>query len=267
MTDEPHANPGNDGAAPAPGRGRGRLMRRTLRPWRIGTPFIVLACGVLFVTSAESSQGTDLRPGRYTDLASLVGNEAQRVEALNERAAELDGEVSELTEQVPDSTVERYQRRADALEGRAGLEPVSGEGVTVVLADAPETLIESTEGDVNPLVVHQQDIQAVLNAMWAGGARAVTVQGQRVITTTGIKCEGNSVQLQGVPYPQPYVIQAVGDQEELLDSIGSDRYLQGYRLAAADPEIQVGWELLTRKNVEAPAYDGLLDIGYAEPMA
>lgn len=263
---EPHESPTEAEAPQAPPASGHRRARRARRPWRVGTPLIVLACGALFVVSAESSGGTDLRPGRYTDLSSLVANEAARVEALRARAAELDAQVTELAEEVPDSEVERLQRRAEKLEDTAGLEPVRGEGVSVTLADAPVKLIESTEGDVNPLVVHQQDIQAVLNAMWAGGAEAVTVQGQRVVTTTGIKCEGNSVQLQGVPYPQPYVIEAVGDQQALLESIASDRYLQGYRLAAEDPDIQVGWGLSAREEIVAPAYDGLLDITYAEPV-
>ena len=61
----------------------------------------------------------------------------------------------------------------------------------MTLDDAPEDVHAATEGDPNDLVVHQQDIQAVANAMWNAGAEAVTIQGQRLISTTGIKCEGN----------------------------------------------------------------------------
>ena len=46
--------------------------------WRIGTPVAVLLSGALFVVSAQSSQGTDLRPGRYDDLASLVDARGRR---------------------------------------------------------------------------------------------------------------------------------------------------------------------------------------------
>jgi uncharacterized protein YlxW (UPF0749 family) len=95
----------------------------------------------------------------------------------------------------------------------------------------------------------------------------VTVNGQRVVTTTGIKCEGNSVQLQGVPYPQPYVISAVGDQGELLEAIANDEYLQIYREQAAIPDIAVGYEQQVEDRIEAPAYEGLLDLSYAEPLA
>ena len=81
----------------------------------------------------------------------------------------------------------------------------------VTLDDATEEAPDAYDGDPNDLVVHQQDIQAVANAMWSAGAEAVTIQGQRLISTTGIKCEGNQVTLHGLPYSPPYVIVGIGD--------------------------------------------------------
>lgn len=234
-------------------------------PWRIGTPVVVLLCGGLFVVSAENSEGTDLRPGRYNDLATLVEREADRVEAVRDQVAELTAEVEALSQQIEDTQLQRYQREIRDLRDPAGLEPRTGPGVTIVLSDAPDELIRTTDNDPNLMVVHQQDIQAVVNALWKGGAQAVTIEGQRVITTTGIKCEGNAVQLQGVPYPEPYVIQAVGDPGDLLMAVESDDYLELYREQAEDPDIAVGWDLSVEDRVEAPAYDGLLDLTYAEP--
>jgi uncharacterized protein YlxW (UPF0749 family) len=138
--------------------------------------------------------------------------------------------------------------------------------VTVVLTDAPEDVAQSSQQNPNLLVVHQQDIQAVVNALWRGGATAVTVQGQRIVTTTGIKCIGNSVQLQGVPYSHPYTISGVGDPAALTASIDGDTYLQLYRSDAAQPDIAVGWQESTEERIEAPAYDGLLDLSYATPI-
>ena len=249
--------PAENGRPDRPGRGR---------RWRIGTPLVVLACGTLFVVSATSSDGTDLRPGRYTDLAALVDDEADSYAELTDRVAALDAEVNALSAAVSDNRVDRLQRKVERLKDPAGLEPRSGPGVKVVLSDAPEDVINSTTGDVNLLLVHQQDIQAAVNALWKGGATAVTVQGQRVVSTTGIRCEGNAVQLQGVPYPQPYVIEAVGEQDALLRAIEDDTYLQRYRSDAANPEISVGWDLEPEDLVTAPAYDGLLDLSYATPL-
>jgi uncharacterized protein YlxW (UPF0749 family) len=234
--------------------------------WRFGTPLVVLLCGTLFVVSAQSSEGTDLRPGRLDDLAGLADSEKERYAELEARVAELTEEVAALSEQVDDDTVKRLQAEVDELKDPAGLTPRSGPGVTVTLSDAPEEVVESSTRDLNLLVVHQQDIQAVVNAMWKGGATAVTIQGQRVVSTTGIKCEGNSVMLQGVPYPQPYVIEAVGDPGELTTSIAEDDYLQVYRDQSEIPDIAVGWDLEIADELTAPAYDGLLDLSYARPL-
>jgi uncharacterized protein YlxW (UPF0749 family) len=234
--------------------------------WRVGTLAVALVSGALFSVSAQSSEGTDLRPGRYDDLASLTDSEADRAADLQDEVTSLTKQVRQLTDQVDDDDVQRYQRQVKQLEDPAGLKVRKGPGVVVTLSDAPDEVVDATTGDKNLLVVHQQDIQAVVNAMWDGGAEAVILQGQRMVTTTGIKCEGNSVVIQGVPYPQPYVIQAVGDVGDLTGAIAEDHYLQVYREQSDDPEIDVGWSLDIKDDITAPAYAGLLDLSYATPI-
>lgn len=227
---------------------------------------MILLCGGLFAVSAANSEGTDLRPGRYTDLASLVRNDSDTYDALKRRVAELTADVARLTESIDDREVKRYQREIEKLRDPAGLVPRTGPGVTVTLSDAPEDIINSTSQDLNLLLVHQQDIQAVVNAMWKGGASAVTIQGQRIVSTTGIKCSGNTVTLQGVPYPQPYVISAVGNVDLLASAIENDEYLDIYRQYSEIPDVAVGWGFESEAELTAPAYDGLLSLTYAEPL-
>jgi uncharacterized protein YlxW (UPF0749 family) len=229
------------------------------------TPVAVVVSGALFAVSALNSGGTDLRPGRYTDLTALVRTESRQYDALRDRVARLDDEVAALTASVDNDRVEQLRAEARGLEGPAGLVEQTGPGLTIVLTDAPPDVAETSQQDPNRLVVHQQDIQAVANALWKGGATAVTIQGQRVVSTTGIKCIGNSVQLQGVPYSQPYTISGLGDPTALAAAVASDEYLQLYRSDAAQPDIAVGWEQTTEAEITAPPYDGLLDISYAVP--
>lgn len=89
----------------------------------------------------------------------------------------------------------------------------------------------------------------MVNALWSGGAEAMTIQGQRAISTTGMKCVGNTVVLHGIPYAPPYVISALGDQRRLREALHAsepiriyqqyvEAYGLGYRPAqprAADP--------------------------------
>jgi len=245
----------------------GSSDRRRHQGWRFGTPLVFLASGALFVVSALSSEGTDLRPERSTDLASVVSAERRDTEALQARVAELKADVQRLTDEINDPRVEEELEEVEALKGPAGLNPVHGEGITVTLTDSPESVQETTTKESFYLVVHQQDIQAVVNAMWLGDARAVTIQGQRVISTTGIKCSGNVVRLHGIPYGQPYVISAIGDPDRLFDAIMDSHYLQTYRYQSTLPDVQIGWDLELEDQLRAPGYDGLLDLSYANPVA
>jgi uncharacterized protein YlxW (UPF0749 family) len=253
MSTDPESSPAPD----APRRGA----------WRFGTPLVVLACGVLFVTSAVNSEGTDLRPGRYTDLSSLVSAENREYEQLESRVQELTAQVDRLSGQVGSTETRKLQQQVDQLREPAGLTPVTGPGLSVTLSDAPEDVINSSTQDIELLIVHQQDIQAVVNAMWAGGAEAVTIQGQRIVTTTGIKCEGNSVMLGGAVYPQPYVIEAIGDPGALEAAVLQDPWVGGFRRDASIPDVSVGFEMSTADQLDMPAYAGVTGgLTYAEPL-
>ena len=235
-------------------------------PWRFGTPLVVLACGALFVTSAANSEGTDLRPGRYTDLASLVEAENQEYIELVDRVRAVTADVERLTNRVGAEEVRRIHRQVAELRAPAGFTPVTGPGVTITLSDAPADVINSSTRDIRLLVVHQQDIQAVVNAFWKGGAEAVTIQGERLITSSGIKCEGNAVMIQGQAYPQPYVISAVGDPETLENAVQADDFLEFYRRASELPDVSVGWDLQVEERLELPGFDGVSGLTYAEPV-
>lgn len=233
--------------------------------WRMATPVVILLSGALFAVSAKQSDGTDLRGGRLTDLESVVRSERDQTNRLTERVGQLQSDIDRLGSRVGDRSVGRVQAEVDVLEDPAGLTEQSGPAIRVTLTDAPAERRETYEGNPNDLVVHQQDIQAVANALWRGGATAVTVQGQRLVSTTGIKCYGNTVSLQGVPYAPPYVIVGIGPVLDMQISIDTDKTLQTYRSYAADPD-GVGWDLEVLDDATAPAYTGLLDITWAEPI-
>ena len=240
---------------------------RPRRRWRVGTPLVFALAGALFAVSAANSEGIPLRPGGTTDLAGLVRAESANAEELQQEVARLTEEVETLSRAVDDEVVAEARAAAGRLRDPAGFEEVNGRGLTVTLQDAPAELRDDAEVDLNLLVVHQQDIQAVVNAMWRAGARAITIKGQRIISTTGIKCIGNTVELHGIPYSQPYDITAVGDPEALEEAIDRDSYLSVYRAQAENSEIAIGWEMEREGQVTAPEYVGPGRLDYAEPVS
>jgi len=227
---------------------------------------VLLLCGLLLATSAANSDGSDLRPARYSNLASLVRGEAADADRLNQQVAELNRDIEGLSAQLNDRKVNRVRQQIEQLNSRAGTRAQHGPGVTVELRDSPAELVEQSDLEPDTFVVHQQDIQAVVNAMWRGGATAVTLMGQRIVSTTGIKCEGNAVTLHGIPYSPPYVITAVGDPTAISVALANDPWVAGYRDLAANPAIALGWEMRGEVEAHAPAYTGVVDLSYATPI-
>lgn len=243
---------------PAPGRDR---------RWHAAAVAAFVVAGALFATTSLSSKGLDLRAASITDLGGVVRQERDRSDDLQRQLARLRAEVDELSHQVDDSEVAGLQRQVDALRQPAGFQAVAGPGLTVTLDDAPKSEIDKADkhGDVSvdQLVVHQQDIQAVVNALWAGGAEAMTIQGQRVIATTGIKCVGNTVVLHGVPYSPPYRISAIGDTTRLEESLDTSDYIDAYLSDVAAYDL--GYVVTFSDRLEFPAYEGSSTLKYATP--
>jgi len=234
--------------------------------WRLLAPFVFLLAGALLITSGVNADGTDLRAGRYTDLGSLLSKQKEETDQRRAEARRLTDEVNRLSEQVGDNTAQVEQSKAAALRGPAGLLAVKGPGLSVTLDDAPDGLSEAADPtEANKFIVHQQDIQAVVNALWAGGAEAMTIQGQRVISTTGIKCVGNTVRLHGVPYAPPYEITAIGDPTGMLTSMNDSAYIDIYMQYVESPDFQLGFDVAVHNEVELPAYEGSIELDYARP--
>ena len=213
----------------------------------------------MITVSAISARGTDLRSDRAASVRELVATQAELNEELRDTADELRAEVAELTA--------RMQGGGDLTDSlqRAGMEAstvaVSGPGVRVVLDDAPVE-VDPAGVDDDVLVVHQQDIQGVVNALWSGGAEAMTIQGQRVVAITGIKCVGNSVVLHGIPYAPPYVIEAIGDVDALSAAIEKSEAVAIYRQYVN--AYGLGYSLERVTTLEAPAFSGAIGLRQAQ---
>ena len=191
-----------------------RFAGRRLSAWGALVPVVALAAGLLFATSGRTAQGTDLRAGEVTQLSELIEQRNTVIARQNDQLADLQREVDRLTERAAsrDGAVAAARSAGDAGALAAALVPVSGTGVEITLDDAPVRADGSLPADARPddLVIHQSDVQAVVNAVWATGAEGVAVMDQRLIATSAVRCVGNTLLLQGRTYSPPFVVTAVG---------------------------------------------------------
>jgi uncharacterized protein YlxW (UPF0749 family) len=245
------------------------LGDRRVRPLRVGSWLVLVMVGLLAVVTARSS--TDSRPAAtsHNRLADLVSAQQQQIEDATREQRRLQAEVNDLTaaQAERNAAVAQVQKQGAALMGPAGLLPARGAAVTVSLDDAPKGASVAA-GYAAPapddLVVHQQDVQAVVNALWSGGAEAMTIMGQRVISTTAVRCVGNTLLLQGRVYSPPFIVSAIGDPDRLQKAVQAapgvklfQQYVQAYGLR---------FKTSTAADAKFPGYDGAISLAHAQPL-
>jgi uncharacterized protein YlxW (UPF0749 family) len=226
----------------------------------------MVAAGILFTTSANVASGTDLREDRRPRMAQLITEQQARIATEDQAARTLRREVDTATAALAgtDTPTSDARARAEALRQAAGLTAMKGPGVTVSLNDAPVTAQGARPADVtnDDLVVHQQDVQSVVNALWAGGAEAMTIMGQRIIATSAVRCVGNTLLLQGQVYSPPFVIKAIGDPTRLRAALDAEPGVQYFQRDARD--YGLGYSVTDESEIIAPTYTGSTDLSNAE---
>ncbi len=240
--------------------------RRSVWSWLV--PVVALLAGLLFTTSATTAQGTALREDRTPQLANLIADRERQVTDSQAQAAALRAQVQTDTDRLAgsDSGIAAQQQRAQQQTEAAGLTAVHGSGLTVSLNDAPTSPDGSLPKGATPddVVVHQQDVQAVVNGLWAGGAEAMTIMGVRVISTSAVRCVGNTLLLDGVLYSPPFTITAIGDPRAMQAALDASPAIGAYRQAVA--AWGLGYDVREEGDVTLPAYAGSTDLQYATPI-
>lgn len=140
----------------------------------------------------------------------------------------------------------------------AGLRPVSGPGVQVVMDDSQ---LPRTPGEnPNNFIIHDEDLLRVINELAGAGAEAISINGQRLIGTSEIRCTGPVVTINGVRTTVPVVITALGNPEDLERAIsmrgGPAESLRVWGITVA---------VSKETKVTVPAYRGSQSFKYAVP--
>ncbi|MFD9389856.1 DUF881 domain-containing protein [Streptomyces sp. NPDC060000] len=242
--------------------------RGGFRPVRVLTVGVFALAGLLFFTSFNTAKGTNIRTdASLLKLSDLIQERSQKNGELDESNGVLRDDVESLAE-ADDGSTRAQDDKLAGLEKNAGTQKVKGRAITVTLNDAPPNATAKLPGYPEPqpdyLVIHQQDLQAVVNALWQGGAQGIKVMDQRLISTSAVRCVGNTLILQGRVYSPPYKIQAVGDPEKLQQALADAPAIQNYMVYVN--VYGLGWKVTEDGAVTLPGYSGTVDLHYAKPV-
>jgi len=235
--------------------------------WRFGVPVVCLLAGILLAATHGVSGGDEIRRSDAPRLVDLVRESQRTVDRLG---AERDALVTSIDTHHggspgSDAALAAITARSDRLAREAGLEPMRGPGLIVTLNDAQRDAEGRFPRDASPddLVVHQQDIQAVLNALWSAGAEGVQMQDQRIIATSAPRCVGNTLLLNGRTYSPPYVITAVGDAAAMQAALAAAPLVDLYKRYVA--RFGLGYTEEPRAEVQLVGHPDRVRLRYAVP--
>lgn len=227
-------------------------------------PAVAILAGAMFAVSAKTAQGTELRAGAQSDLRHLVNERSARIVAMQEQVAGIQAMLDRQTDIAAQANADVAQAtsRAEPLIEPAGLTALTGPGLVVTLDDADSLPSGAPTSDLNALVVHQSDVQAVVNALWAGGAEAVSLMDQRLVATSAVRCVGNTLLLGGRVYSPPFVVKAIGPADGMRTALNRSPGVLLFLQAAK--YLGLGYTVAAPRTVAVPAYAGPVGLQYAE---
>ena len=181
-----------------------------------------LAIGLVFGISSQTlgARQTE-RSSARADLIAQIEARQDRVEANSVRVSELQEEVALAQEQVlRDSSGPGAAGVSSQLLASVGAVGVQGPGLVVTLDDAPLDPGADTSAQ-NEGRVLSRDLQIVVNALWAAGAEAIDINGQRLTSRSAIRFAGEAILVNYRPLTRPYVVRAIGDPDRLASEFAS----------------------------------------------
>ncbi|MBC8016449.1 MAG: DUF881 domain-containing protein [Sporomusaceae bacterium] len=219
-----------------------------------GQVAIALVCAVLGFMLAVQFRTTQ-------DIRSSVP--FQRVEDLSQRLSQTEKERDTLLKQMHElrqaTGLESATKENENIRMGAGVVALEGKGIVITVDDSKRL---SKAGDnPNLYLIHDEDLLKIINELWAAGAEAISINEQRLIATSEVRCAGPTLSVNNTRYSPPYEIRAIGEPQTLENSLkmrgGVIETLQfwGIQISIKNQEI-----------VQVPAYKGTFRFEHAKAV-
>lgn len=221
---------------------------------------MLLVCALLgFAVSVQfkSVQLNNASPSaRYEELQQMYLAEQEKTASLQDQISQMQSTITNYRESIEQTGSAYKGMEADLLraENLAGLTDVYGPGITVTLSDA-----KNTDPSAPPeyFIIHDSDVRSLVNELLAAGAEAIAVNGERVVSTTAIRCVGPVIIVNNSRSSTPFVIEAIGDAATLESAIN----MTGGVLSELR-NWNIGVQIQKSNRIDMKAYSGSVTFKY-----
>ena len=180
---------------------------------------------------------------KYDNAYNDLNRTEKRLEQVRQSVTSNNHELENLEKEIKDANI------------LLGSTDVTGQGVIVTVADAQETISTLTPED---LLIHDLDILSIINELKNSGAEAIDVNGQRIVSTTSVSCDGNVITVNGEKVSSPFIISAIGLPEQMATLNRPGGYLGKLQSYGIKTDLQ------KVKKVTIPKYTGVISFKTAK---
>ena len=229
-----------------------------LEKWHLSITLVCLLFGILF-TSNLKTQLQEFNPmaARNKTLVNVIKTQEQKNSDLETEIAKIREKIENYhTTKADQSGLEPLKKDIDGLKFVAGLVKVEGKGVIITLDDQEKA---RTAKDPEFYMIHYSSILYIVNDLRAAGAEAISVNGDRVVSTTDIRCAGSIILVNTERLAPPYEIKAIGNSDQLETMVRTGEYTT----------LELGKFPVTLEKhdlITIPAYKGSYTFNYATPV-
>lgn len=228
-----------------------------VKNWQISLTIIFLILGFLVAVQFRLQQAKDrLYIARSEILAQWYKEADAERRALQKEIAALREELARTARE--EKVLAGLTEELDEARRVAGMTEVTGPGVIVTLSDSVRELKPGENPEM--YLIHDEDLLRVINELFAAGAEAISINGQRYVATTEIRCAGPTASVNRVRIGTPFVIKAIGDPATLESAL---------RIRGGVVEALNAWGIVVKveknSHLVIPAYRGGLQFNYAIP--
>lgn len=200
---------------------------------------------------------------RYQALVRSV----QELEAVNaddrRQIASIRGQIDALESDAAgrSAATQALKNEVTDLRAHAGLVAVHGPGVVVTLRNG---VPGPGPGGQSAFLVNFQDVQDVVNLLFAQGAEAVAVNGRRITPLSAYSGSGGHVVIDQSPaFSSPITVLAVGDRNRMQAALDDPSALPDIRARQIQYQLHLTFE--GSPDISLPAYDSSLQIPNVSP--
>ncbi len=240
-----------------------RVKKNFLTSWQFSVATASLILGFLlsiqFKSQAEHRASASIPSRRIEELVNLLKDSEEKRVSLEKSIVELRNEVNKYKR---DAVVE-HKKPDPEFKGKlvlTGAIPLAGQGILVILNDSDKP-VEQGENPANG-IIHDEDLLKVVNILHASGAEAISINGNRMITTSEISCAGPTILINKNRVTPPFEISAIGNSRTMTSALEMrGGILETLKIFGMKIKIE------KKDDVNIPAYTGSLDFKYSKPVS